>query len=167
MKNDANKLTKESLEGKINELFLDLKSKINVLKELNYNEVFPESNVNEILPQLKIDKGGFASFDIDEILDGFDVNPESYEEDEFSKIDERFFKSNKNFDINEILTTMNSLKRADNVDLEEQLNILNTNDLGKKNGFNLLDDDSSMLPDLGSIEKFKTKNATLTVDMNG
>jgi len=121
MKNEANKLTKDSLEGKINELFLDLTNKINVLKELNFIETFPGSNINEILPQLKIDNDGFASFDANEVLNGFDKNLESYEEDEFPQIDKHFYESNENFNINEIISTLNTLEVADGVDLEKNI----------------------------------------------
>lgn len=161
MKNQANKLTKESLEGKIEELLLDLKNKINVLKELNFIETFAGSNINEILPQLKINKDGFASFDVDEVINGFDVNPESYVEDEFPQIDKHFYESNKNFNINEIISTMNTLEVADGVDLEKQF------DFSKKDDKPDKEKKKGPKPDLGAEEKFKTKNATITVEING
>jgi len=172
MKNEANKLTVDLIKGKMDDLLLDAKNKINKLKELNFIKEFPDKNINEInniLPQLKINNEGFASFDDDEVLNGFNLDPEFYKDDEFSIMDKLFFGSNKNFNIDEIITTISTLKP----ELEGLFNTSNNDgaipDLGAMpdlGGLPDLGDLPGGLPDLGAVEKFKTKNATITVDMN-
>jgi hypothetical protein len=170
MKNESNNLTVDSIEGKIDGLLLALKNKINKLKGLNFIETFPDNNINEInniLPQLKIDKDGFAGFDVEEVLSGFNLDPEFYKEDELSAIDKHFFESNENFNINEIITIMSTLKPADGIELEQLLNTSNNDenipDQGKEMESGKIPE---IIPDLSAVEKFKTKNATIIIDIN-
>jgi hypothetical protein len=132
-----------------------IKTIIETINSENFNEMYPEYDFNEILPQLKVGEDGYAQYDVEEVFAGFDYDPEHYAEFSNEDIDiltEMVFKSNKDFDLQEILTYLNVMDMS--IPYEDLLKIVLTINMEIEQ-FN------------NNGEEFKTKNATMIFEING
>ncbi|ORX82484.1 hypothetical protein BCR32DRAFT_231940 [Anaeromyces robustus] len=178
-KNDVNKdifvASKESID-------LNLM----ILNCFNYLKSFPGYDFNKILPELKIDKDGYPRFNTKEVTEGFDINPDHYNEND-KDIDLKIMSSNPNFNLLKVLNIVSNLNMDETVYVQPLfLNLLNSfkdidiskyttntitttnnnnNNNNKRNNNNNADNDNNNNDN--DNQEFKTKNGTLTVEING
>jgi len=110
MKKSANILSTDNISAFFQDLVDVVKSLIDGFKNTNFNKKYPGYDFNEILPQLEISEDGFPGFSPEEVLKGFDYNPEHYENDDINTIFIHFLNTNKEFNIIEISAVITSLK---------------------------------------------------------
>ncbi|OUM57849.1 hypothetical protein PIROE2DRAFT_70021 [Piromyces sp. E2] len=143
----------------IKPLYVIVKLTARRLKKINFKDIFPYDDVVSLLPQLKIGEDGYPTYNVEEILAGFDTNPENYENLQMNNFSYLFFQSNKDFDINNIMMTIQTLKVSEKYDNEfiENLflNIEEENITGEEDIFDI------------DIIDFKSKNATMIFEFNG
>jgi len=152
---DSSLNNKQNLDSKLLNIIKQVKYYLKLYKAINLKEAFPEYDFNEILPQLKVGEDGYAQYDVEEVFAGFDYDPEHYAEFSNEDIDiltEMVFKSNKDFDLQEILTYLNVMDMS--IPYEDLLKIVLTINMEIEQ-FN------------NNGEEFKTKNATMIFEING
>jgi len=89
------------------------------LLKINFNEAFPEYKFNEVLPELQVGEDGFAKYDVEQVVNGFDYDPEHYDEGNPEKFLKHFLSSNKDFNLVDIIDTLKGMKIADIDDKEK------------------------------------------------
>ncbi|ORX86575.1 hypothetical protein BCR32DRAFT_289885 [Anaeromyces robustus] len=166
----------ESIKG-------SLKNYISILLSFNYIKTFPGYDFNKILPELNIDNDGFPHLDNKETFDGFDINPDHYNKND-KDIEFKILSSNPNFNLLKNLNTVSNLNRDETVYIQpvflEILKIFKNVDTEKYNAKNIKrniqNDDNTNNNDSNNNDndddvvdkqEFKTKNATLAVEING
>ncbi|ORX82570.1 hypothetical protein BCR32DRAFT_244085 [Anaeromyces robustus] len=153
-------------------VLLDIKETLKLIKKINFNELFPENDYNKLYPELQIDKDGFPKFNIDEVFAGFksdidylrEICPDLKDVKNFIDI---ISSSNENFNFTEI---KNIIERVDKS--KEMLNdMMNTglmtsmmNNVSQGGELNHTEEIQDYY-DYGLTE-FKTKNATMTFELN-
>jgi len=125
------------------------------LKGANFKVLFPNEDLSKTFPELKINDKGYPEFDIEEVYNGYDWNTTRFDNDNIS-IGNYFFdfaQTNTNFDLIKIAYRMYDIKteKLEGVDPETE-KVLNE--------FKMMFSGS-----YGS--DFKTKNASMTVDIKG
>jgi len=153
-------------------IVFEIKTNLKFFKKINFNEVYPGYNFDEILPQLQIGEDGYAKFDVEEVFAGYDYDPEHYLEINVENKEVLYYmvyESNKNFDLMGILGTTNNLKMA--VDEDEYFKIFQNINLESweiDQIYKYINRTNNML-DLNVMDllNFKTKNATMTFEING
>jgi len=136
-----------------------IKRILKLFKNMNFNELFPEDNVNETYPELQIGEDGYPNFNIDEVIAGFNFDLEYYEDNNLNiqNFDDLtlVFDTNKNFRMKEIFNKVNELLETPvgNEKLETVVNKITL--VNSKDIFD------------GKLTEFKTKNATMTFEING
>ncbi|ORX48665.1 coth-domain-containing protein [Piromyces finnis] len=66
------------LLGIFNSYFTEIRNAIALLKKFNLKELFPTTDFDTKFPELKVNKNGYSSIDIDETLNGFEFNARDY-----------------------------------------------------------------------------------------
>ncbi|OUM66024.1 hypothetical protein PIROE2DRAFT_59607 [Piromyces sp. E2] len=135
-------------------LSISIENLIQSLEQTNYLEKYPEIPLQEQLPELNIGEDGYAKLNIKEIMNGFDFDVKNYYDFDFEHDDIliHVLTSNPNFNIIKLSKIIDL--NIGNVDMDPQFKLL----------FDILlgiggDDDSES-------SDFKTKDATLTVEIN-
>jgi len=99
-------------------------------------------------------------YDVDKVFSGFDFNLDHYNKEDEESFSKNPYESNEHYNLNEIMNTLQQLIMSDNVKDNDIFNLLcdveeNLNKIKNK-------EDTDF-----SLSKFKTKNATLTFELNG
>lgn len=128
------------------------------IKEINFHEVYSECNVEYILPELQIGEDGYPQFDVEEILAGYDFSPERYANENTQTIVMAVLQSNKNFDLYSVVMRIVKMRMSDGVDQEKILKLLNGYEHKSK---------QEVMFFLYPFSEFKTKNATMTFELDG
>jgi len=146
-----------NIETFLNNCFIILKELLKQLKNLNFPYYFPNKDYEIIIPELKIGEDGYPIFDIEEVLNGFDFDPEHYSEryndDQMLMLLIKIYSSNENFKFYEIIEKMDKLQL--NKELEDEGITMD----------NIFYIDNTLFENIYSFD-FKTKNATMIVDLN-
>ncbi|ORX42709.1 coth-domain-containing protein [Piromyces finnis] len=150
----------ESMKSFIKSYFIHFKT-------INFKDFFPYDHFEEILPELKIGEDGFPGYAIEDVLNGFDFNPEHYNinlnEEEVAQY---VMESNPYYNINRIVEVVFSLELASHHNLEELYYLM----------FPITDEeeeeeeeDSIAIesPTTETSELFKTKKAKMIFELNG
>jgi len=136
-----------------------IKDMLNNLKGINFNYYFPNCDYNSIVPELKINEDGYPSFDVDEVFNGFNFDPKDYLDldNNIILLVYTVFSSNDEFNLWNIFDNIYQLQ------LNEELEESARNDI--------IDFSSVIFEDLNLeelvIHDFKTKNASMIVNING
>jgi len=103
----------ESFEHYINKKYRKkLTSFIEILKSINFKEIYSEYNYMEALPQLKINEKGHATFNVDEILEGFMLMKNNFEVFVFFNdtiLNKQLLEYNPAFNITHIINTFQNV----------------------------------------------------------
>ncbi|OUM67813.1 hypothetical protein PIROE2DRAFT_4622 [Piromyces sp. E2] len=129
------------------------------IKKLNFTEIYPDYDINEILPELQIDEDGFAKYDAKQIFSGFDFNSDHYSKEDIV-LSKDPYMSNENFNLGLIMIKLNRLSMSDTIDVENILELL----YNVEENLNKLKYSDEIIY---TLSEFKTKNATMTFDLNG
>ena len=183
----------ECIESKLKSCTDNIDYYLGMLMNKNYTEIFPNYDFKEILPELKIDSSGYSTIEKEEILKGFNTNLEDYVNNiDINNIDIELDKyifeimnnNNPSFNLLKILSILFSLQWNENIDINDykyySFNsfLLNGKDIVKndlngsytyirKTEFDESNRISQCSVSYGSLVKYKTKNATLTTELNG
>ncbi|ORX81868.1 coth-domain-containing protein [Anaeromyces robustus] len=180
----------ECIENKLKSCTDNIDYYLEMLLNKNYTDIFPEYNFNKILPELKIDLTGYPTINKEEILKGFNIKLENYVNIDINNIEieldkylfEMINNNNLNFNLLKIISVLSTLKWNENIDINDYKYysfhsfLLNGNDIVENDGIyiykrkNVIDEKSRMNQcsvSYGSLVKYKTKNATLTTELNG
>ncbi|OUM64464.1 hypothetical protein PIROE2DRAFT_8775 [Piromyces sp. E2] len=165
------------LDSSLKNIKTDIIRTLKYFKILNFTSIYPGYDFVEILPDLQIAEDGYAKFDIKEVYRGFNFDPEYYKENYPDiKTDEQLllnvFSSNDNFDILKISEYLGNLKMSEDKDkfylVEKMKNISNTlNITTESHRENINQNKKNQAFYDGTLTKFKTKNATMTFNLNG
>jgi len=160
-----------------------IKAYLKFIKRINFYEVFPGYNFTEILPELKIREDGYSHINLNQILNGFDYNPEHYNENEDITYD--IMLSNPKFKLFHVFYVISNLDMSYNVAIDpffdnlyifkfvdfdelesveqisEYINEIEEIEEEEENNFKIENESNQILPE------FKTKNANLKVEING
>jgi len=152
------------------------------LKNYQYPKTLIDNYVDEQLPSwevlsaLKINEAGLSNFDVDSVLQGFNFNTEDYDVEMFKQDPQNIafllLKSQQDFKLIEIVKILDQLQIPYDTNISSSvlsiLNSLKESDTPDEGFFTKIfeiydnyDDNFSYLP------QFKTKNASLSVDLNG
>ncbi|ORX83300.1 hypothetical protein BCR32DRAFT_292111 [Anaeromyces robustus] len=96
----------------------DLKIQLQLLKGYNLKKLYPELDFDNQLPELAVNEEGYATFDIDEVIKGF--NLDTIEELDF---DIEVYQNNKQFNLLKILGTLAQITPFSHVDEDSPLTI--------------------------------------------
>jgi len=184
----------QNADEKLNLFKIVIDNLLSIIESINFNEFYPGYDYNKLLPDLNIDEEGYPQINKEEILNGFDFEPKHYEEVVKNGTDDdvlfAILNSSHDFDLIGIIKTMNSMKLSNEVDEIKRIVIVqliggfNKNVLAKRqyiselNGYPdqpILDQPipDQPIPENNDIanqftpKEFKTKNATLSVEING
>ncbi|OUM64466.1 hypothetical protein PIROE2DRAFT_8777 [Piromyces sp. E2] len=173
LKDSASNFSKSDKEFILPLFYDNLKLYFLILQKINFNILFPETNLNEIAPELQIDENGFAQFSIEQV-NGFDYDPDHYKERNYELFLKHFFESNKNFKILDILENLDKIEIPNKMDKDEiaflqniGYFIIRPSSYRSFQRFNI--SESSFNNDIFinlSKKDFKTKNATMTFEVN-
>jgi len=145
-----------SLQNKYNG---QVKSFLEYIKDINFKETYPDQNLDEMLPQFHIDEEGYAKINDAEVLSGKYITEDIYKNikdiDEY-EFYERVLSNDPNFNITSITKAIDRMTEEG-----PQFKIFNDVDkIFRKNIiYDIIDDDDT--------EEFKTKNGTMSVEING
>jgi len=139
----------------LTEAYYLFKLGIEPLQIMNFKVLFPDENLSETFPELNINDLGYPEINVEEIMNGFDWDPTHYIDNDFG-VGSYYLdiaRTNSNFDFEKIIYKVISVKNeiVEELDPEVQNVIVNY-----KQMFGGL-----------TINDFKTKNATMSVDING
>ncbi|OUM64465.1 hypothetical protein PIROE2DRAFT_8776 [Piromyces sp. E2] len=159
--------------SEFNKIEKKVKLIIKTLKKINFTESYPEYDFNEILPELQIGEDGYAKFNEDKIISGFNFDLEYYKENYieyllYYYIEELVLRSNKNFDLYKIKNTLTDLITSNTSNLDGLIKIFNEmeRDSSETSTFdNTLNNNSIFFGD--NSKDFKSKNANMTFEING
>jgi len=134
------------------------------LRGLNFTEVFPDYDFNMILPELKIGEDGYSKVNYQKIFNELDFNIDHYyiQEDQIFSLIIQILMGNPEINFLNIFGTISMLDMNENAYVEpfvlELLNSLKNMslDFKKKRGM-----------DNNDYTKFKIKNSSLKVEING
>jgi hypothetical protein len=155
---------------------IQIKFFLKLFRKINFKKFFPNSDYKIILPELQIDDNGYANFNIDEVFSGFNFDHEFYKENypeiyNSNELMEIILYSNENFKIFDILDKIDELMMINNINEKVFLN-----DLGNLLTSTMITGDSyreemgkteeNQAFFDGSLTEFKTKNATMTFELN-
>jgi len=204
LKKDIDILYDINAEDIFGELVKTLDVLLNHIKRINFTEEFPEVDFNELLPQLKVGEDGMPGFDVKEVFNGFDINPDHYNaNDNFFTLLNNIFGSNEEFRLIEVVNNIRKLIDDDNERIRKLFGV----DVGNGNNKNSnkdnkvsssnnekpssnnegiefdevdeytsnnnqkplteLNPDDIKHQDQEIDNEFKTKNATMVVEING
>ncbi|OUM66697.1 hypothetical protein PIROE2DRAFT_6010 [Piromyces sp. E2] len=144
-----------------------IKQFVEIIKYTNFTQTFGE-DISKKLTSLKIKEDGTPSYEIDEILAGYNFDKEHYKTKKdkfFNDVLLQVIHSNKDFNLLEILTTLSSVNVTDATGTDPflvyMLQELSENSSEEDNIKNLELNLNTY------ISEFKTKNATMTFTING
>ncbi|ORX86784.1 hypothetical protein BCR32DRAFT_228678 [Anaeromyces robustus] len=140
------------------QMYLQANGFVQFLSHFNFKQTYPGKNFTEVLPELNINEEGFAQIDPTEVLNrlnitkegilGIDLTSNENFQNIYEIIDNTIY-SRPEFNLTKIMRTMDRLGHDDND--QEEGNIKQ-----QQQNFNS-----------NSEEVFKTKQATLNVELNG
>jgi len=128
------------------------------IKEINFYEVFSECNVDLLLPELQIGEDGYPKYDVEEILAGYDFNPERYVNENTQTIAMAVLASNKDFDLYSVLMKTYVMKISENADEVQVKKLLSGYEHISKKEETFF---------FYSFSEYKTKNASMTFELDG
>lgn len=148
---------------------------IDNIKNINFKEVYPGYDFDKILPELKIGEDGYPTYNVYEVLNGFDFYPENSNDLLPNELSNYVIESNKDFNLFRITEICSTLKMSDFFDEEEINKLFNLEEL--YNMYDAIEEEfSTEIPTdssndgisdfLNSLE-FKTKNATMIFELDG
>jgi len=128
---------------------------LDVVQIMNFNVLFPGEDFSKTFPELNINKNGYPEIDSGKILNGFDWDPSHYVDNDFG-VGKYFYaidKTNSNFDFEKIISRIIDIKteNVEGIDPDTEAAVG-----AYKHVF-----------DVPDLHDFKTKNATMSVDING
>ncbi|OUM65292.1 Non-catalytic module family DOC2, partial [Piromyces sp. E2] len=144
---------------------------LNVIQQIEFNKVYPDSDYVNLLPELKIGDDGLPKINVNRLLGGYNFNIYSYLDDlqnDPSSVQYKIYSSHPEFDIYKIVDILKGMKMSDDVDSEYK-KLLNdtyekiTSSKRNEKRDTVPNGDENILEDEDS--EFKTKNATLSVDI--
>ncbi|ORX77672.1 hypothetical protein BCR32DRAFT_295493 [Anaeromyces robustus] len=143
----------------------EVRRRVTQISKGNFKEIFPSYNFNEKLSELKIGEDGYPHLNINEIFKGFDFDVNHYLEYDASngynyELYNQLFTSNPNFNLKKIYEEIAELNISNdnNIKMDPEFEkLMNEIVIGKIN--NSDDDDI--------YKNFKTKNASMTFEING
>jgi len=129
-------------------------SGIQPLQIMNFKVLFPDENLSESFPELNINDYGYPEIDVEEIMNGFDWDPAHYTYSNFGAAGYiyDFARTNSNFDIVKIVYRIINVDTENIEGLDPQVEYI-------IESYKKMFDDSD-------VNDFKTKNATMIVDIN-
>jgi len=124
---------------------------IELLKLMNFNEAYPNVDFSSVLPELNIGEDGHPNLNTMEILSGFNFNFDDYRFRDYANnpIIFQIFMSNPNFNAIKVALTLNKLPLAEGYQINPNLQAI-----------------LAMAVNNSNYNEFKTKNATMTIDIN-
>jgi len=163
----------------ISNIMQTVKFDLKYYKQINFTEAYSGYNFDEILPQLQVGKDGYPEYDVEEIFKGFNYDPEYYIglniEDIFTLMN-MIFESNVNFNLNEIFDKLNGLKKSiSDKELYKMVGDISFEpweyeEFDKYKDKSLTEEftnNDDVSENKIEITDFKTKNATMTFELNG
>jgi len=150
---------------------------LKLFQKLNFKELFPNDDINEKFPQLQIGEDGYAKFDFDQVYSGFNFDPEYYkslieEGGDINNLESMMFESNKDFNIKEVIENISKLDE-DSIDMIALQNIVKSVQLSVNKMITNAPQENINMTEIneafydGYLTDFKTKNATMTFELNG
>lgn len=124
---------------------------IELLKLMNFNETYPNVDFSSVLPELNIGEDGHPNLNTMEILSGFNFNFDDYRFRDYANnpIIFQIFMSNPNFNAIKVALTLNKLPLAEGYQINPNLQAI-----------------LAMAVNNSNYNEFKTKNATMIIDIN-
>lgn len=93
---------------------------VEMLNVVNFHSTFTNENMNEMVPLLTIGEDGFPNLDVDTILAGYDFTQDQDNFNPYENYDnsiKEFLKTNKDFNLNDVLQSIANLTMADNAEM--------------------------------------------------
>jgi len=116
---------KDRLYKDLEEIIKNIKRKIYLLKKTNLKELYSDFNFEELLPELKINDHGFSNIDVDDVMKGFNIKFENY--DNYIEIGYNYHdlnlmihQNNQNFDLLKVLTTLAEITTFNNSEVDNE-----------------------------------------------
>ncbi|OUM58104.1 hypothetical protein PIROE2DRAFT_16717 [Piromyces sp. E2] len=170
-------VTKFNIATFIDEMYLKELDLLEQLSQINYGKQFPGVNFDELLPELNIGEDGLAHYNSTEILEGINITKENILQYDFSKYDIMEFSTyvlslNTKFNFIRNIAIINQLEAA--MMQQNEISSQNKNEGNSGSIFTNSTITSGMptQPPLSEPEvvvnedEFKTKNATMTFEIN-
>jgi len=129
-------------------------SGISALQFINFKILFPDEDLSESFPELNINDLDNPEINVEEVMNGFDWDSAHYTYSNFGIRGylRDFARTNSNFDVFKIAYRIINVDTKNIVGLDPQTEFILEN-------FKKMFDDSD-------VKDFKTKNATMSVDIN-
>jgi len=127
LKDRATNYLKTDFSDTLNSMSDIVKNYLLELQKINFKEVYPGNDFNTILPSLQVGKDGHAKYDVEEIISGFDYDSSQYDDGSLDSFIKHFLKSNKNFNLTEIIDTLKKMKMSDTEKKDKKVKALITN----------------------------------------
>ncbi|ORX64201.1 hypothetical protein BCR32DRAFT_306970 [Anaeromyces robustus] len=97
----------------------DLKNQLLLLKSYNLKELYPGFDFKKQLPELAVNEEGYATFDIDQVIKGFDIDKLH----DLDIYDYEFYQINKQFNLTKILSILAKMTKFNHIDVDSPLTV--------------------------------------------